>query len=76
MAMPDALAHRLVQLRQRLEYSLAPVCQIDHERLARLGADQVLVALRAHGRQVNREDGEWVAFAGGKRKPLPCKFKK
>ena len=58
MAVPDALADRIVQLRQPLRNRLAPVGQVNHQRLAGLGADQTLVALRAHGRQVAPVD--WI----------------
>jgi hypothetical protein len=49
---------RRIQLRQRLRNRLAPVCQINHLRLAGFGTDQVLVALRTNGRQVAPVDGE------------------
>jgi hypothetical protein len=32
--------------------------QVDHQRLARLGADEILVALRTQGRQVAPVVGE------------------
>ena len=58
MTVPETLTHRGVQFRQRMQNRLPPMSQIDHQWFASLGADQVLVALRARARKIATSDGK------------------